>query len=64
MIVNLSLDQIRTVGQKRAFVEGADLAEIAHLGRDCACALISRALERVLYPRLGKAGGCPRDSWR
>ena len=39
----------------RAFVEGADLAEIIHFDRDGAYALISRALERVLYPTLGKA---------
>ena len=39
----------------RAFVEGADLAEITHFDRDGAYALISQALERVLYPTLGKA---------
>ena len=55
MIVNLLLDQTRTVDQMRAFVEGADLAEITHFDRDGAYALISHALERVLYPTLGKA---------
>ena len=55
MIVNLLLDQTRTVDQMRAFVEGADLAEITHFDRDGAYALISQALERVLYPTLGKA---------
>ena len=55
MIVNLSTDQIRTVDQMRSFVEGIELAEIAHLDRAGAYALISRTLERVLYPRLGKA---------
>ena len=55
MIVNLSLDQIRTVDQMRAFVEGADRAEITHLDRDGAYALITVAVERVLYPRLGRA---------
>ncbi len=55
MIVNLSLDQIRTVDQMQAFVEGADRAEITHLDRDGAYALIAVALERILYPRLGKA---------
>ena len=43
MIVNLSLDQMR------AFVEGADRAEITHLDRDGAYALITVAVERVLY---------------
>ena len=51
MIVNLSTDQTRTVEPMRSFVEGIELAEIAG-----AYALISRTLERVLYPRLGKAG--------
>ena len=55
MVVNLSTDQIRTVDQMRSFVEGIELAEIAHLDRAGAYALISRTLERVLYPRLGKA---------
>ena len=55
MIVNLSLDQIRTVDQMRAFVEGADRVEITHFDRDGAYALIAVAVERVLYPRLGRA---------
>ena len=53
--MNLSTDQIRTVDQMRSFVEGIELAEIAHSDRDGAYALISRTPERVLYPRLGKA---------
>ena len=53
--MNLSLDKIRTVDQMRAFVEGAALAEIVPLDRDGTYALIANALERVLYPRLGKA---------
>ena len=53
--MNLSLDKISTVDQMRAFVEGAALAEIVPLDRDGTYALIANALERVLYPRLGKA---------
>ena len=53
--MNLSLDQIRTVDQMRAFVEGADRVEITHFDRDGAYALIAVAVERVLYPRLGRA---------
>ena len=53
--MNLSLDKIRTVDQMRAFVEGAALAEIAPLDGDGTYALGANALERVLYPRLGKA---------
>ena len=53
--MNLSLDKIRTVDQMRAFVEGAALAEIAPLDGDGTYALVANALERVLYPRLGKA---------
>ena len=39
----------------RVFLEGAARAEITHVDRDGAYALIAAALERVLYPRLGKA---------
>lgn len=53
--MNLSLDKISTVDQMRAFVEGAALAEIVPLDRDGTYALIANALERVLYPRIGKA---------
>ena len=46
MIVNLSLDRMRTVDQMRPSVEGADLAEIIHLDRERAYTLIAAALER------------------
>ena len=46
MIVHLSADQIRTVDEMRAFVEGTELADIGHLDRGGAYALISWALER------------------
>ena len=49
MIVDMSLDQMR------AFVEGADQVGFAHLDCDGAYALVAVTLERVLYPRLGKA---------
>ena len=53
--MDMSLDQMRTVDQMRAFVEGADRVGFAHLDRDGAYALVAVTLERVLYPRLGKA---------
>ncbi len=58
--MNLSTRQIRTVDRMRAFVEGTELADIGHVDPDGAYTVICRTLERVLYPRLGKAD---KTSW-
>ena len=51
--MNLSTDQIRTVDQMRAFVDGAELAEIGHVDRDGAYTLIARTLERFFEKATG-----------
>ena len=50
--MNLSLDQIRTVGQVHAFVEGADLAESPTATATSPTPSSPRALDQVFYPRL------------
>lgn len=49
--MNLSLDQIRTVDQVHAFMEGTDLTETTHRNRDVAWRAHLPGVERVLYLR-------------
>ena len=55
MIVNLSTLQICTADRMPVFVEDTELADIWHVDPDGAYTVICRTVDRVLYPRLGKA---------
>ena len=58
--MNLSTRQICTADRMPVFVEGTELADIWHVDSDGAYTVICWTVERVLYPRLGKAD---KTSW-